>query len=218
MPAIAPPPPVRQPNPPPVSPLPFGLPLQAGQAGLMRLTVAQYEAMTRAGILSEDQPVELLEGYLVNKMPQNSPHSGSVFATQDVLSRLLPGGWICRVQLPIRLADGMPEPDLALVRGDRRTYFARQPEPGDFGVVIEVADTSLAVDRTDKQRSYARAGIPEFWIVNVTDRTVEVYTQPRPTAPVPGYASRVDYTDALSVPLVLDGQPAAVVPVADLLP
>jgi Uma2 family endonuclease len=216
--AVALPPPVRVPNPPPVSPLPFGLPLQAGLAGLKRFTVDEYEAMVRAGLLNEDHPVELIEGYLVNKMPQNSPHSGSVFATQDILSNLLPDGWICRGQLPIRLSDGMPEPDLAVVRGDRRTYFTRQPVPVDFGIAIEVSDTTLAADRTDKQRTYARAGIPEFWIVNLNDRTVEVYTQPQPTAPTPGYATRTDYSDAMSVPVVLDGQPVAAVPVADLLP
>ncbi len=216
--AVAPSPPVHRPNPPPALPLPCGLPLQAGQAGLKRLTVVQYEAMTRAGILAKDDAAELIEGDLVNKLPQNTPLCGSVFAAQDILSPLLPAGWICRVQLPIRLPDGMPEPDLAVVRGDRRAYFARQPEPGDFGIVIEVADTSPAVDRTDKQRSYARAGIPEFWIVNLTDRTVEVYTQPQPSAPTPGYATRTDHTDAMSLPVMLDGRQVAVISVADLLP
>ena len=85
-------------------------------------------------------------------------------------------------------------------------------------MVVEFADASLEFDRVVKQRIYARAGIPEYWIVNVVETQLEVYTDPDATATPPAYRTRTDYTPGQSVPLVLDGQTVAGIPVADLLP
>jgi Uma2 family endonuclease len=101
-------------------------------------------------------------------------------------------GWRAQTQLPITLADSEPEPDGALVRGDRRTFDHRKPVPDDFGVVIEVADTSLRFDRLVKLEDYARAGIPVYWIVNLVDGQVEVYADPEPAATPPAYRTRTD--------------------------
>lgn len=111
----------------------------------------------------------------------------------------------------------MPEPDGAVVRADPDKYFTRHPGPADFGVVIEVADTSRLTDRRDKGRTYASAGLPEYWIVNLVEGQVEVYTQPQPTADPPHYAARLVYTPGQDVPLTLAGV-TTTVPVADLLP
>lgn len=194
------------------------LPLRGIQAGFRRFTVAEYHNLIRAGVLTENDELELLEGYLVHKMPHNPPHDGTIFAVQDVLGGLLPKGWMCRVQSSITLAESEPEPDLAIVRGDRRTYFTRHPQPSDFGVVIEVADSSLDSDQMDKQRIYARAGLPVYWIVNLPGRRVEVYADPQPAATPPGYATRTDHAAGASVPVVLDGVTVGTIAVDDVLP
>jgi Uma2 family endonuclease len=120
--------------------------------------------------------------------------------------------------LPIALIESEPEPDAAVVRGDITTYFTRHPTPTDFGIVIEISDSTLAFDRRDKGRIYARAGIPVYWIVNVVDRQVEVYTDPQPGAAPPAYAAQTIYRPGQDVPILLDGTATSAVAVSDLLP
>jgi Uma2 family endonuclease len=187
-------------------------------SGLRPFTVAEYHKMIDAGILTPDDRVELLDGYLVNKMPQNTPHCSAVQRLNKRLIRMPLIGWDIRCQAPITLVSGEPEPDCAIVRGDDWTFDTRHPEPADFGIVIEVADSSLLTDRRDKGVIYARAGIPIYWIVNVGDRRVEHYSDPRPTATPPAYATRTDYLPGQDVPITLDGQVVASIAVADLVP
>jgi Uma2 family endonuclease len=194
------------------------LPLQGLQAGFRRFTVAEYHDLIRQGHLTEDDNLELIEGYLVHKMSRNPPHDGAILRLTNRLLRLLPAGWIARFQSGITLSDSEPEPDGAIVRGDERTYDTRHPVPADFGIVIEVSESSLAADRTDKLRVYARAGIPECWIINLVDRQIEVYTVPSGPGVTPAYAARQDYPATDAVPLTLDGRPVGTIPVADLLP
>ncbi|MBY0514001.1 MAG: Uma2 family endonuclease [Gemmataceae bacterium] len=173
--------------------------------------------MAEVGILTEDDRVELLEGYVVYKMPRNPPHDGTVQLATRRIGRRLPPGWDTRVQLTVVLPDGQPEPDLAVARGDETTYLHRHPTAADVGLVVEVADTSLARDQYDKARSYANAGIPAYWIVNLVDRRVEVYSRPSGPTATPAYADVQSYSAGDAVPLTLDGV-ALTVPVADLLP
>ncbi len=182
--------------------------------GLFQLSVKDYHEMIEAGILTPDDKVELIDGYLVKKMPQNTPHSSTIMRLTKILTRALPTDWNARIQLPITLANSEPEPDAALIRGDDRSFDNRHPEAADFGIVIEVADSTLAFDRGIKLELYAEAGIPEYWIVNLVDSCVEVYSQPQGTT----YTYRTNYTTGQSVPLVLDGQTITAIPVADLLP
>lgn len=190
----------------------------ASMGTFFRLSVDEYHDMIRNNILTTEDRVELLDGYLVIKMPQNDPHHSTVQRLTEDLVRLTPSGWRARIQLPITLANSEPEPDGAVVRGDRRSFDHRKPKAADFGVVVEVADSSLALDRREKGRLYAEAGIPVYWIVNLIDQQVEVYTDPDPAADPPAYRARTDYAPGQSVPLVLDGQTVASIPVADLLP
>ena len=187
-------------------------------AGFFRLTVDEYHEMIRNNILGPDDKVELLDGYLVNKMSQNTPHSSTVGRLTGDLARLLPAGWQPRIQLPVTLSGSEPEPDAAVVCGDRRAFDARQPGPSDFGIVIEVADSSLALDRSAKGILYAGDALPEYWVVNIPDRQVEVYTDPDPTATPPAYRTRTDYRLGDAVPVVLGGQVVGAILVADLLP
>lgn len=110
---------------------------------IWRLSVAQYHQMIRSGILTDDDPVELLEGWLVLKMPKNPPHRAATRLMQDALARVVPVGWYVDAQEPITLEDSEPEPDVMIVRGETREYRDRHPGPRDVGAVIEISDTTL---------------------------------------------------------------------------
>lgn len=153
-------------------------PEPAGVTDLFRLGVSQYHAMVEAGILTADDPVELLDGYLVVKMPKNPPHTAATYLARKALERLLPGGWLVHAQEPLTLEGSEPEPDLLVVRGDPRGYLERHPGPGDVALVVEVADTSLGRDRGLKKRLYAAAGIPLYWVLNLVDRRLETFAEP----------------------------------------
>jgi Uma2 family endonuclease len=183
-----------------------------------RFSVEQYHEMARLGILTEDDRVELLEGILVAKMTKNPPHIVATGLAQDLLMRVVPPGWYVSVQDPVTTDESEPEPDLKVVRGDRRDHLTRRVGPVDSPLVIEVADSSLREDRTLKKRIYARAGVPTYWIVNLRDREVEVYTDPTGPTARPDYRSRRDYAPGESIPLTLDGREVGPIAVDDLLP
>jgi Uma2 family endonuclease len=172
--------------------------------------------MIQQGILTDDEPVELLEGFLVVKMSKNPPHSKSTGRVQRHLDTRLPGGFFTRAQEPVTLDDGEPEPDVAVVRGTDEQYTTRHPGPADVPLVVEVADSTVIRDRTMKMRSYARAGIPVYWIVNLLARQVEVYE--RPTSEPPTYVLSIVLNEQDAVSIVLDGREVGRIPVADLLP
>jgi Uma2 family endonuclease len=185
---------------------------------LYQLSIAQYHAMLQQGILKDEDRVELLEGYLVTKMGKNPPHATGLRLLRRALGRLLPGGWFLDTENPVTTPDSEPEPDVAVVRGMEEQYSARHPGPADVGLLVEVADTTLPTDRGLKLRLYARSGIPVYWIVNLNDRQVEVYTDPSGPADEPTYRHRQDYGPDAVVPIILDGQERASLAVRDLLP
>jgi Uma2 family endonuclease len=185
---------------------------------IYRLSVDQYHAMARAGILTEDDRVELLRGWLVAKMTQNPPHRVATGLLRDALGQLPLKGWHVSSQEAITLADSEPEPDGALVRGARRDYLGQHPGPQDIALVVEVAEASLSQDRGWKKEMYAEANIPVYWIVNLVDNQVEVYTDPTGPAPAPDYRRRQDYSPADQVPVVVEGREVGRVAVRDLLP
>ena len=183
-----------------------------------RITVEQYHEMIRTGILTEDDPVELLEGWLVPKMPKNPRHGVVTRLTQKALDRILPPGWDVKVQDPITTDTSEPEPDVAVARGDTRDYVDRHPGPKEVALAIEVAESSLNRDRGSKKRIYARARIPVFWIINLIDRQVEVYTAPAGPSKKPDYRRRQVYGIDDDVPVMIDGRQVGVVHVRELLP
>jgi Uma2 family endonuclease len=145
---------------------------------IWRLSVTHYHSMIASGILTEDDQIELLEGLLIAKMPKNPQHSLSTKLLRDALEKIVPVGWYVDSQEPITLDDSEPEPDVMVVCGSVRDYSDRHPAAKDLELVIEVSSSTLERDRTLKQRIYARAGIPIYWILNLGDRQLEVYTQP----------------------------------------
>jgi Uma2 family endonuclease len=135
--------------------------------------------MIAAGILTSDDPVELLDGWLVQKMAKNPPHRITTRLIREALESIIPDGWYVETQEPITLADSEPEPDVAVIRGDTRDYLDRHPGASEVALVVEVADSTLERDRSLKQQIYARAGISTYWIVNLVNFQLEIYTQPK---------------------------------------
>lgn len=187
-------------------------------AALARFSVARYQQMIEAGILTAEDKVELLENYAVLKMPRNPLHDSIVQQLNRPLLLALPAGWDIRIQSAISLADSQPEPDFAIIRGTAADYRVRHPGPADIGLLIEVADSSLLRDQRDKARIYARAGITCYWIVNLVDRRIEVHTQPSGSTASPAYQSLQLYQPGDGVPLMLDGTAVGPLVAAVLLP
>ncbi len=144
-----------------------------------RFTVAEYYAMADAGILSENDRVELLDGDLIVMPPIGDWHAASVDLFTNILPPRLQGRAIVRVQNPTRLDNNSePQPDVMLLRWRDDFYRNGHPGPADVLLLIEVADSSVEFDRTVKLAAYARAGIPEVWIAARPERRVEAYTEP----------------------------------------
>lgn len=194
------------------------LPLLGQQAGFRRFSVDEYHDLIADGYLTADDRLELIEGYLVLKMSRNPPHDLALQRLNKRLMTLVPASVEVRIQSAITLSDSEPEPDAAVVRGPDTRYQANHPQPADISLVIEVSDSTLDGDRTDKVRIYSRAGIVCYWIVNLVDRQVEVYTSPTGVGANSEYGQRQDYHSGDSAPLILDGVTVATIPVADLLP
>lgn len=185
---------------------------------LRRFTVTEYHRLIELGILTEDDSVELLEGYLVLKKSRNPLHDGTIHRVHKQLVKILPTGWDIRIQSAVTFTDSEPEPDLAVVREDPDGYTTHHPYASDIGLVIEVADSTLSGDRADKGRIYARAGIACYWIVNLPDRQVEVYTLPSGPVSVPTYGQRQDFPAPALITLTLGGQLVGSPPVQAILP
>lgn len=142
-------------------------------------TVAEYNRMGEAGIFTEDDRVELIEGEIIEMSPIGRRHAACVDRLNELLSERLRRKAIVRVQSPVVLNDyAQPQPDVALLRRRDDFYERALPAPGDVMLVAEVADTTLEYDRQIKVPLYARAGIHEVWVVNLPDGQVEVYTRP----------------------------------------
>ena len=183
-----------------------------------RLSVDQYHRMIDSGIFGRNGQVKLVEGLLVIPMVKNPPHVIATGSTQDELVRRVPAGWYVSVQDPLTTDDSEPEPDLKIVRGARRDYAGRHPGPADLALVVEVADTSLAFDQGMMKRIYARGAVPVYWLLNLPDHRLEVYTDPTGPADHPDYRQRQDYGPEDEVPLVIDGREVGRIAVRDLLP
>jgi Uma2 family endonuclease len=185
-----------------------------------RITVDQYDRMIETEVLDEDEPVELLGGILVRQMPKKPRHVLPTEETRNRLELIVPPGWYVRQEGPVRIpAFDEPEPDVAVARGNIRIYSKRHPGPKDIALVVEVAavKASLTQARGEKMSTYARAGIPVYWIINLTRKPglVEVHTRPTRTR---GYRNQVYYKARDQVPVVIDGREVGRIAVADLLP
>ena len=183
-----------------------------------RWTRVEYDRLIEAGVFPAGDPIELLGGQLVVAEPQGSAHFTAIQLAEDALRAAFGPGWQVRAQGPIALdEESEPEPDVAVVPGTPRDY--RDAHPARPVLVVEVAESSLATDREHKGSLYARAGIGDYWIVNLVDRVLEVYREPAPESAAPfGWRYRSVTPlgpEASAEPLAAHG---ARIPVADLLP
>jgi Uma2 family endonuclease len=182
-----------------------------------RFSVKQYHRLVELGILNDNDRVELLEGYIVDKMPQNPPHGAAIVRITKRMARVIPDEWLLRVQLPITFRTSEPEPDFAIVAGPEERYVVRIPIPRDVELFMEVADSSLLTDRRLKGPLFASAKIPQYWIINLVERKIEVYSHPR-GGMKPAYRDRRDYGVGELVPLILGSREICLIAVRDLLP
>ena len=182
-----------------------------------RWSRVEYQRLVDLGAFDND-PIELIGGQLIVAEPKGSDHATAVDMADDALRSALPAGWIVRGQNPLALDDeSAPEPDIAVVRSARADY--RHAHPARPALIIEVAETSLGFDRVAKGSLYARAGVEDYWIVNLMDRVVEVYRNPGADVTAPWgwrYMSVERFTPPSAVTPV--GVPSAPIAVAALLP
>jgi Uma2 family endonuclease len=191
---------------------------QTARPGLDRIDRREYGRLIDLGFLDEDDPIELLDGLLLVKEPQHSPHRTGVLLVAKALERAFGVGWFVQTHSPIILDDrSEPEPDVCVVEGSPRDYVLSHPTRP--ALVVEVAASGLRVARGRKTQAYARAGITDYWIVNLIDRVLEVHREPARPGParrVWGYAAIDSFGAGRAVsPLAV---PAARISVADLLP
>jgi Uma2 family endonuclease len=184
---------------------------------LRRWKRIEYARLADLGVF-RGEPIELIGGQLVVAEPQHPYHASAISAADYALRAVLPPGWVVRVQAPVSLDDeSEPEPDLVVVPGRPADY--REAHPARPALVVEVAEASLDFDRTHKGSLYARAGIQDYWVVNLIDRSLEVYRDPDPDPSAP-YGWRYRSVTTLTPPAVV--APLAVtsnqLAVQDLLP
>jgi Uma2 family endonuclease len=174
--------------------------------------------MIDCAIFREDERLELLDGALVVREPQGDPHAAAVDLAVAALRQAFGAGWLVRAHAPLALGRrSRPEPDVSVVRGSPRDY--RSAAPTDPALVLEVSQSSLALDRTRKASIYARAGIPDYWIVNLVEQVLEIYRDPVPfVLPRRGWAYRSAQRFGHGASVTPLGAPEALIAVADLLP
>lgn len=182
-----------------------------------RFTVDEYHRMIETGILGEEDKVELLEGWIVPKMVRGPRHDNTIDRVQEALRKRIPATWRVRIQSAVTTMDSEPEPDVAVVKGPLSRYDERHPKAEDVALVVEVAESSLAHDREIKLRVYARAGIGVYWIVNLLNNVVEVYTEPTGTDSMPAFGVRQVFAAGGQVPLHVGGDELAGIPIAEIL-
>ncbi len=182
---------------------------------LYRMSLEQYESLIATGFFSEHDDVHLINGYVVNRMAESPEHGFVCDAILLAIGALLLAGWYPRVQNGLKIASqaSIPRPDLAVVRGTPRDYRRRYPDAADAALVVEVSVSSLDKDRAMAE-IYAAGGIPVYWIVDVDDGQVEVYSDPGPD----GYRSHEVLAPGHVLSVVIEGVVIGEIPVSDLLP
>jgi Uma2 family endonuclease len=160
--------------------------INAIQVERKKFTVDQYELMISAGVLSEDDRLELIEGEILEILPIGGLHIQVVNRLTRLLVLLVKDQAVVSIQNPIRLGRSEPQPDVAVLRTDVNDRPAGVPQGGDVLLVIEVADTSVNLDRAIKIPLFGREGVPEAWLVDLTLGSIEVYRGPIPS----GYRSK----------------------------
>ncbi len=196
-------------------------PVSPGESGSpRRWTREEVYRLYNMGFFNPDEKLELIAGEPIQKMTQNPPHAVALMESFAALARVFGQAYCIRVQMPLVLAtDGEPEPDLLVARGRQSDYLENHPTQDDTLLVVEISDSTLALDRGRKAAYYAEAGITDYWIVNLVDRCLEVRRNPVSAPDTTfgfAYSSREIFREGESAaPLAI---PQASIAVSDLLP
>lgn len=183
-----------------------------------RITVDQYHKMIESGSLTKRDRCVLIRGILAEKPTINPPHAITICKLTNALKKFLGFERAVRMQLPITLdPDSEPQPDAVVARGKPDDYSQRHPGPKDILLVVEVADSSVGVDKTAQLSLYAQYKLPLYWVINIPERRIEVYTDPK-GGKSPTYRTRTDYGPDDAVPVALAGKSLGSIPAHELLP
>ncbi|MFN8421533.1 MAG: Uma2 family endonuclease [Anaerolineae bacterium] len=168
--------------------------------------------------MSPDDRVELLEGWLIPRTRKTPAHVLATNLIREAIEKRLDNDWFVNQHQLLTILDSEPEPDVVVVRGKQRDFVDHHPMPQDVALVIEVADATLQRHRTLKKRLYARAGIPSYWIVNLVNKVIEVYSEPSGVNSSPDYAQRQEYRVGNSIILRLSEGQNVLIAVAAFMP
>jgi Uma2 family endonuclease len=182
------------------------------------LGVDEYRQKAALGELGESSPEELLEGNIVRKERQSLRHEASLEVLQQLFKVMLPEGMHTRIQQPLDLAESRPEPDVAVVSNTLDNYAVRHPTSKEIAMIVEVADASLLKDRRLKARIYSRAGILTYWLLNLMDSQLEVFTNPSGPVPMPGYQEHRVYRIEDRISLVIGLNDVGTIRIGNLIP
>jgi Uma2 family endonuclease len=176
-----------------------------------RMTVEEFERTD----FYDDNRVELIDGYIVRRDEMKPAHAVVTGRLRRRIDRVLPPGWSTREDKPIRIPPLYePLPDIAIVRGDDENYLVDHPGPGDVAFLVEVSDATLSKDQGKKQVAYAQSGIPVYWIVDLVNRSIRVYTDPGQV----GYQTHLLFGPGQSIPVTIAGVEVGRIAVSDILP
>lgn len=196
--------------------LPIVVPPVIVHAKQRRLSVAEYHRMGALGLFKPDERLELIHGLLVEKPVVTPPHAFAVTKLSNVFEQVVASRFVVRVQMPVTLSDSEPEPDICVARLTESEYFDRHPQPADIPLVVEVAVSSLAFDQGEKLALYAANGIEVYWIVNLIDKRIEVYTGPQ-RGDSPSFLNVQRFPRGTVVPITLRGAELGNVAVSDVI-
>ena len=180
-----------------------------------RFTVAQFSHLLRDGTIGPRERVELIDGLVATKVSKNPPHILVGKLLFSSLQGIVPAGWHVTKDDDIVVSDhDQPQPDLAVVRGSPRDYQHRYATAADIALAADISESTLASDRLVKMPRYASGDIPAYWIVNLVDEQVEVYTKPVGAT----YTDRTVFTRGQEIPVMIDGRVAGRIAVSEILP
>lgn len=191
-----------------------------GPSGLVpyRITVGQFLRMIEAGIFRADDRVELLAGLLIKKMTVDDPHDFAVDQLGDILGRILAADWIARQEKSVVLGRyWRPQPDITVARGPRDRYRTGAPRAVDIGLLTEVSDSTYAKDRGLKWQKYASCRVETYWIVNIPERRIEVYSSLMGRGGSAKYPDRKDYGPDEEVPVIVEGRELGRIKVSEII-
>lgn len=174
--------------------------------------------MVSAGILTKRDKVELIRGRVVEKMPIDPPHVAALERVCALLRMACGSDWVVRADAPLELDGSAPEPDAMVIRGPHERYDDRHPVAQDVLLVIEVSASTLREDRNEMADLYAESRIGNYWIVNLQDRRLEVYTEPSGPAASPSYRRKADIEEDGTVALQFPGGVVAQFAVREMFP